>query len=202
LQGSIRKGWISHPKLGKHMAFDGRLLHGAPATFFPSSSDSNGGNTSSEPPMKKAKMQRKRITLLVNIWLNHCPLDAELLDDGICEELKTPFEGQGKKDESFQSPFVWNDLDLVKPPEVTKIALVASPSNPAGEEEVVLCSRVVTVAFGASMEDFQRASAQGGLVELELGEGVLSLEVGGEVPYDEDEDSDSDSDDNEIDAVA
>jgi hypothetical protein len=190
LQGDIRKGWISHPKLGKHLAFDGRLLHGAPATFFPGFNDSNGGkNASSEPPMKKAKMEtKKRITLLVNIWLNHCPLDPEPLDDDICKELKTPFEQeQGKTDESFQSPFVWNDLDLVKPPEVKKIALMASPSDPAGEEEVVLCSRVVTVSFGASMEDFQRASAQGGLVELELGKGALSLEVGGEVPSDEDE---------------
>jgi hypothetical protein len=209
LQGSIPKGWISHPKLGKHMAFDGRLLHGAPAAFFPGSSedDSNGGkgSTSSEPPMKKAKtleppvkeakMQRKRITLLVNIWLNHCPLDAEPLDDDICEELKTPFEGQGKTDESFQPPFVWNDLDLVKPPELKKIALTASPSDPAGEEEVVLSSRIVTISFGASMEDFHRASAQGSLVEFELGKGALSLEVGGEVPSDEDEDSDDNADD-------
>jgi hypothetical protein len=171
-------------------------LHGAPASFFPGSSDSNGGKTSSEPPKKKAKMQRKRITLLVNIWLNHCPLDAEPLDDDVCEELKTPFEGEGKTDESFQPPFVWNDLDLVKPPELKKIALMASSSDPAGEEEVVLSSRVVTVSFGASMEDFQRASAEGGLVELELGKGVISLEVGGEVQYEED------SDDNENDDAA
>jgi hypothetical protein len=216
LQGDIRKGWVSHPKLGKHMAFDGRFLHGAPASFFPGSSDSNGGNQSSEPPMKKAKTEEppmkkakmetgKRITLLVNIWLNHCPLDPEPLDDDICKELKTPFEGQGKTDESFQSSFVWNDdLDLVKPPEVKKVALVASPSDPAGEEEVVLCSRIVTVSFGASMEDFHSASTQGGLVELELGKGVLSLDVGGEVPSDEDDDDGEgeDSDNNENDAAA
>jgi hypothetical protein len=197
LQGDIRKGWLSHPKLGKHMAFDGRLLHGAPASIFPNASDIIVvNNNSSEPPLKKAKMQRKRITLLVNIWLNHCPLDAEPLDDEICDELKTPFEGQGKTDKSepFQPPFVWNDLDLVKPAELKTIPLMASPSDPAGEEEVVLSSRIVTVTFGASMEDFHSASAQGGLVELEFGKGALSLEVGGEVPSDEDEGDDEDDD--------
>jgi hypothetical protein len=54
------------------------------------------------------------------------------------------------------------------------------------------------------MEDFHSASTQGGLVELELGKGVLSLDVGGEVPSDEDDDDGEgeDSDNNENDAAA
>lgn len=188
LQGSIRKGWLSHPKIGKHMAFDGRLLHGAPASFFPSMSDATISKTA-EPPLKKAKLQaRKRITLLVNIWLNHCPMDAELLDDDICAQLKTPHEMKGKSDESIQPPFVWkSDLDLARPTKLVNAKLVESPTDPAGEEEVVICSRLVTAIYGASAESFHSACAQGDLVELEFEKGALSLEVGDVVQSDEDE---------------
>ena len=30
LNGSINKAWLTHPSFGKHVAFDGRYLHGAP----------------------------------------------------------------------------------------------------------------------------------------------------------------------------
>ena len=36
LEEDISRAWLSHPQLGKHTAFDGRLLHGAPALYFPS----------------------------------------------------------------------------------------------------------------------------------------------------------------------
>jgi hypothetical protein len=36
------------------------------------------------------------------------------------------------------------------------------------------------------MEDFHSASAKAGLVELELGENVISVKVGGEVKSDDD----------------
>lgn len=26
----IKRGWLSHPESGKHIAFSGRLMHGAP----------------------------------------------------------------------------------------------------------------------------------------------------------------------------
>ena len=69
LEGSIKKGYLSYPKIGKHVAFDGRLLHGASSSFFPSLPDSS----SSTP--------HKRITFLVNIWYSHIPIDADLLPD-------------------------------------------------------------------------------------------------------------------------
>ena len=36
LDGSIHKAWLSHPRFGKHVAFDGRFLHGGPGRYFPS----------------------------------------------------------------------------------------------------------------------------------------------------------------------
>lgn len=152
LEGSIRKGWLSHPIQGKHIAFDGRLLHGAPSTFFPQvSGDSNGIIRKAvprvdEPPNKKAKisdedlpreepLHQKRITLLVNIWINHCPLDAEPLDDEIIMQLKMPFavkaeehhEGDKTNDDS-SSMFQWNDAKdcSTLPLEIPKVSVKAA----------------------------------------------------------------------------
>lgn len=218
LQGSIRKAWVSMPKKGKHVAFDGRLLHGAPSTYFPPGLATRVTAKASlplsdEPPRKKAKQlpptlpqsPHKRITLLVNIWLNHCPLDAELLDDDVIAQFQTPWKttdtnssttGTTTNDDSLTVPlFSWYDLDLEHPTACQKVSLSASQSDPAGTEEVVICGRLVTVNYGASMSDFRNASTKnGGLVELELGPDVISLVVGDKV---EDEESDEDEEEEE-----
>jgi hypothetical protein len=185
LNGPVDKGWLSYPMTGKHIAFDGRLLHGAPGTFFPSmlllsssseekekeveemgnahenehehghdgyghghesinsrgryinkrrklneteenSKEENKEEDKVERDLKKdschssavlvnhdddyhlsstnqrqpchthtrndtsaSSTTQQRITFLVNIWLNHCPMDAELLDDDMCVQMKT-----------------------------------------------------------------------------------------------------------------
>jgi hypothetical protein len=62
--GDVKALHISYPKVGKHISFDGRLLHGVPVEFLPaeaqaSSSNENGG--------------AGRVSFLVNVWLNHIP---------------------------------------------------------------------------------------------------------------------------------
>lgn len=198
LEGNIRKGWLSHPKIGKHIAFDGRLLHGAPATFF--NSGDKEMTTSSEPPNKKTKQDRKRITFMVNVWVNHCPLDAELLDDDVCLQLKTPLNAINSDDseadktkKEFSSPaFLWNDdVDLAAPVTSSKASLALAESDPAGEEEVVICNRIVTAKFGASQKDLCQATGMGGFVELDFDKGVVSLDVGEEVQSDDGGDCDA-----------
>ena len=51
----FRHGFVSHPRLGKHMSFDGRYLHGVP------------------PELMAARTPTTytRITVLVNVWLSH-----------------------------------------------------------------------------------------------------------------------------------
>jgi hypothetical protein len=185
LNGDISRGWLSQPTRGKHMAFDGRLLHGAPATFFPARFFNQ---PVSEPPLKKVKQERVRITFLVNIWINHCPLDAEPLEESVIEKLVTPFKES--------AAFTWtSELLLDQSTPCTTIPLKANASDPAGEEEFVLCSHLVTAKYGASMDDFH-ASCQvdDDLIELELGTGVMTLQVGGQV-QDDDDDDDDESDD-------
>ena len=49
--------WLSHPRQGKHLFFNGDLLHGAPAEL-------------AEAPLADGK---GRVTLLVNIWVDYVP---------------------------------------------------------------------------------------------------------------------------------
>lgn len=51
--------FISWPRCGKHLSFDGRFLHGAPSNI------------------QKKPSEDVRVTFLVNIWLYHKPLGIE-----------------------------------------------------------------------------------------------------------------------------
>lgn len=185
LAGLVDKGWLSHPKVGKHIAFDGRLLHGAPATFFPGRSlwgqSVDGGNVN-PPPNKKLKTEHhktgKRYTLLVNLWLNHCPLDAEPLEEEVVEKLISPWKNgieiakdeKTSEEKSTQLP-TWAEDFLPatrKSDEGTKVSLSVSMDDPAGEEEVVICSRRVTVHYGPTMDDLHKTSASSSLLDLDL----------------------------------
>lgn len=53
VRGPIRSGLLSYPQQGKHVAFDGQLLHGT----VPRAVAEDG----------------ERVTFLVNVWLNHRP---------------------------------------------------------------------------------------------------------------------------------
>lgn len=70
----IREMFVSHPAPGKHIAFDGRLLHGAPAH---QALRQRGTNT----------FPNQRITFLVNIWVGHQPCDTTELPAQIRQKL-------------------------------------------------------------------------------------------------------------------
>jgi hypothetical protein len=78
LNGSINKAWLSHPYFGKHVAFDGRFLHGAPGKYF--QSVNKDSFSVSGPKSKRLKSDEngtksnhgdKRITFLVNVSVKH-----------------------------------------------------------------------------------------------------------------------------------
>jgi hypothetical protein len=182
LGGEITRGWLSGPRIGKHVAFDGRLLHGAPATFFPGVA--LGDVVVEAPPAKKQKSNDgvasiprpekppQRITFMVNVWLNHCPMDAELLDDDIVEKLKTPSDNK-------------SNLSLAKTTQDSPLdqkSVGVYTEDPAGEEETVICDRVVTLFYNEKMEKqhaiSQAAARDGKSYELQFAKGSLRLEVG------------------------
>ena len=77
--GPIRSAHACFPFPGRHLSFDGKLLHGAP-------SELALHGTKQAPKSTCAK----RVTLLVNLWLNHEPWGAEPLPESIKKELRTP----------------------------------------------------------------------------------------------------------------
>lgn len=190
LCGPIERAWLSHPRIGKHIAFDGRLLHGAPATFFPSSPDMTKTDDNETPPAaKKIKLeetQGKRYTLLVNIWLNHCPLDAELLDDDVVERLVAPLAnlkkvGDIECDDSPPRPFEWSS-DFTpqsrSSDDCFAIAIEPSADDPAGEEETVICNRRVCIHYDANMNELHQACTKASLVEFKFKKGAVYITVG------------------------
>jgi hypothetical protein len=179
-----------------------RFLHGAPALYFPSRNDygynNSDDNESKEPATKRQKVEvevistnRKRYTLLVNIWLNHWVMDAGLLEDEVCAALKTPWEDEKsnlKGDDSYKPPFVWNkDIDLTKPTtQMEKVKLAPSNVDPAGEDEIALCNHNITVKYNPLMSECHAVSFLGSTVELELEKNTISLHVGEELSAEED----------------
>ncbi|KAG7337894.1 hypothetical protein IV203_024583 [Nitzschia inconspicua] len=155
LEKPIDKAWLSHPQVGKHTAFDGRLLHGAPGLYFPSRrNNTTTATTDVEPPVKRQKVDtanRKRYTLL-----------------------------HFKQGDSYTPPFSWNTaVDLSKPSQISsKVKLEPSSVDPAGEDEITLCNHHVTVKYNPLMAECHGASNQSSTVELELARDAIQLEVG------------------------
>mmetsp|Transcript_12743 Transcript_12743/g.27024 ORF Transcript_12743/g.27024 Transcript_12743/m.27024 type:complete len:156 (+) Transcript_12743:110-577(+) len=152
------------------------------------------GDEVKEPAAKRQKVvkDRKRYTLLVNVWLNHWVMDAALLDDEVCASLKTPWEDETsnrKGDDEYKSPFIWNkEIDLNKEsPNIEKVKLSPSNVDPAGEDEIALCNHNVTVKYNPLMEECHLASFSASIVELELEYGAISLHVGEELKDDEED---------------
>jgi hypothetical protein len=56
---------VSFPVVGKHIAFNGRLLHGCPSSCATVAASNDGDGN--------------RVSLLVNVWLNHKPVGVEEL---------------------------------------------------------------------------------------------------------------------------
>ena len=67
----ISRAWVSFPCPQKHMSFDGRLLHGAPA-------------------LQQLQQDAVRVTFLANVWLNHHPMSLRPLSSSTAKQLLPP----------------------------------------------------------------------------------------------------------------
>mmetsp|Transcript_6137 Transcript_6137/g.9276 ORF Transcript_6137/g.9276 Transcript_6137/m.9276 type:complete len:460 (+) Transcript_6137:66-1445(+) len=224
LNGSIDKGWISCPMLGKHIGFDGRFLHGAIGTFMPKGLPQTKicCNDNDERVAKRRKVGEgnngeikdteksdcKRITFMVNVWINHCPIDAELIDDSLCSRMKTYWENDSitsngsrlKGDSKYEKPLNWS-LDSVQKPNtdlfVKELSLPKrkSQSDDGITEAIdsVICNREVTINFRSSEEELNDVAitaheCKGKSLEVRFQDKVLDLEVGAVAKDSDDED--------------
>lgn len=140
------------------------------------------------------------------IWLNHCPLESEPLDEELVNKLTTPWENMNdlstnhKTGDPFVSPFQWHIKEIDSPDALKEsMHIAASSGPPAGIEKVVICNRHVDIMFGASMEDMHNVSrlaaeCEGGSIPILMEDGVFKLTVGNEASS---EGSDEDEANNE-----
>ena len=89
----VNTGFISWPKKGKHLSFDGQMLHAAPSDLMPDGEferqcrifTSTESNT--EELEKKDRRRKRRVTLLVNIWLNYRPFGVNPFPHTMIDKL-------------------------------------------------------------------------------------------------------------------
>jgi hypothetical protein len=67
---------VSHPRRGKHFLFDGRLLHGAPAS-----------EAMLHPSIRETTSKGYRVTFLVNLWKSYSPCGVKVLSESIRQTL-------------------------------------------------------------------------------------------------------------------
>lgn len=97
------EGFVSWPYTGKHLSFDGRYLHAAPMDLMepgvwekqqelpPISSDVD--IETHERQLKLLKRRHRRVTFLVNVWLNYKPFDIQPFPDTMIDKMSGKDEG-------------------------------------------------------------------------------------------------------------
>ena len=90
--GPISGAIACWPVSGRHLAFDGKKLHGAMSDLAAAASAASTSDASSASGKGKARAEPapsagKRVTFLVNIWLNHVPWGAEALPLSVTKGL-------------------------------------------------------------------------------------------------------------------
>lgn len=93
-QGENSTAYISWPKQGKHLSFDGRLLHAAPGDLlkggeFAEQCKCDFTGISDEKEKHVVQRRHRRVTFLVNIWLNFKPINVQLFPEGMIDKLSS-----------------------------------------------------------------------------------------------------------------
>lgn len=161
-QSKIVNGLVSWPKTGKHTSFDGRFLHAAPPNLMedgmferqiqyevssippPQHDDDNDDDDKGDEQRQQKDIKRKeqllkrrhrRVTFLVNIWLNYKPFNVEPFPASMIDKMS----GSSSRDKQDASEGKTGDtqekhlhfLPSVKDPEIFDVETVHVRSNDA-----------------------------------------------------------------------
>ena len=102
------QGFLSWPKFLKHLCFDGRYLHAAPSDIMeegafqkqcqlpPEQGTDQDDTKAKTADQKKLQRRHRRVTFLVNIWLNYKPFDVKPFPDTMISKLSGYNAGESK----------------------------------------------------------------------------------------------------------
>jgi hypothetical protein len=115
--GPIQKMIVSKPAVGNHIRFLGNLLHAAPADLLfqeedeEDDDDDDGDDEKSVESLKTllAKRHSKRISFLVNIWVDHIPSQAKRCPKNVISKLNTVLESKAISFEHAHNPSTENN---------------------------------------------------------------------------------------------
>jgi hypothetical protein len=138
---------ISHPRRGKHVVFDGRLLHGAPAAL--ELRDAPAA-VRLENVLEPDVASQERVTFLVNLWSQRRPASVETLPEEFRRKLK------GSQAGTLEGPLETGNFDGVSFRRLTvPERRVSSAQDLCSEEPLCLpfVSRNATWAVSEGDED-------------------------------------------------
>jgi hypothetical protein len=85
------EAYVSWPKRGKHLSFDGRYLHAAPKDLMPHGLFEQQieirQDITDTSERKRLSRRHRRVTFLVNIWLNYKPFNVDKFPDSMIDKL-------------------------------------------------------------------------------------------------------------------
>lgn len=85
------KGFVSWPSPGKHTSFDGSYLHAAPPDLMGKKDafqkQIEFASKSDDGTSKKQRRRHRRVTFLVNIWLNYKPYDVNIFPESMINKM-------------------------------------------------------------------------------------------------------------------
>lgn len=119
------KGFLSWPKKGKHMKFDGRYLHAAlpdmmePGAFQEQCQYPKDG---SEQETKILGRRHRRVTFLVNVWLNYKPFNVHAFPATMVDKLS------GRTDED-RKRLVFKSSDAPSDPQTVQVEVDPTADN-------------------------------------------------------------------------
>ena len=178
------EGFVSWPKTGKHMSFDGRYLHAAPPDLMePGSFKRQIQFEESEDPKQQVILKRRhrRVTFLVNIWLNYRPFDVKPFPDTMINKM-TGTEKQSRMGLEFvksgshatQSRVVTTSLTTLQ--EESNGSLIVEKTNPSTPQKFTWamgdCGSDERIEASIPLETIRQEAPHGGNIEIKWAENV------------------------------
>jgi hypothetical protein len=115
------EGFVSWPACGKHISFDGRYLHAAPCDLMEEGQFEKQiqfQENSSDPKFNRLQTRRhRRVTFLVNIWLNFHPVDVKPFPETMLDKMSgSGNDSSERKQLQFMPTLLASKLPLTKTP--------------------------------------------------------------------------------------
>eukprot|EP00039_Didymoeca_costata_P029614 m.25525 g.25525 ORF g.25525 m.25525 type:complete len:437 (-) comp7712_c0_seq1:11-1321(-) len=114
-------GFLSHPAPGKHIAFDGRLLHGVPEELM-IRSKKNTEKPKRRKTVTSPNLEKNRITFLANVWSKK-PLDIETFPDNIISKCECSVEKVNLLLRAAKKTKRSNKAAPINPPLLTELSM-------------------------------------------------------------------------------